>query len=208
MYQAYQKKKKARVTAQRQAENEFAKEQNRLTREIMAEKTRRLREEEQLEKAQARQTEQQEREQLRREAQAKREADQALREQARRAAQAEHDLKQRQVQQERYHARLTVEQRRAEAEAKTATVRKRIEKLDRLLIERARGLKVHSSGAESVFNSHGASAFVDAIHTALKNSIYPERFRDSLAALEWNFIQSLGSFWLTMNCHGGTSSRL
>ncbi|MGC1732164.1 MAG: restriction endonuclease [Pseudonocardiaceae bacterium] len=176
IYRVYKQKKKAREAAQRRAEKEFEKEQNRLTREMMAEEKRCLREEEQLAKEQARQAEQKERERLKREAQAKREADQALREEARRTVQAERDLKQRQSQQERYHARLTSEQRRAEAEAKTTAIRIRVEKLDRLLVERTRELKMHSVQAEDVFNSHGASTFVDAIHTALATSIYPEGF--------------------------------
>lgn len=153
LYQAHKKSKEARDRAERQAHREFETEQNRLVREMEADEKRRLREEERLAKERTRQAEQQERERLKQEAQ-----------------------------RDRDHVRLTAEQCRAEAEARTAAVRTRIEELDRLLIERTRDLRVRSREAEDAFNSGGPLALVDVIHEVLGTSIYPEGLRGGSTA--------------------------
>jgi restriction system protein len=177
LYRTYKKNKQDREKAQRQATAEFEREQKRLARELEVEERRQQRDEERVGREQMRQAEQRERERQKREAQAKREAEQARRDQASRAAKVEGDLKRREAARERERALLTTGESRAEAEARTVAVRRRTDDLERLLVERTRGLGIRCRQAEEAFTSGGRLAFVDVIHQALSTSIYPEGLR-------------------------------
>lgn len=168
MYEAHQKAKVARERAEERARKEWMAEERRIAARLEKEEAQRQREEQQAERARQQAA-----------AKAERLAAQQERERQRQQAQAQREEQQRSAE----DRRLAVQRRIAEAEFRTEALQRRVAELERLLLDRNRGLVVGSRRIEEVFNGQGSEAFVAALQQALATSVYPEGMHGSCAAL-------------------------
>jgi len=79
--------------------------------------------------------------------------------------------------------RLMVQRRIAEAEFRTDAVLQQVAALERLLLDRDRGMARQDRRLEEIFNSQGSGAFVTALQDALATSAYPDGLHGSCAAM-------------------------
>lgn len=190
MYAVHQKSKQERRRAEERERRQYEAEARRLAAELEKEAQQLRRVEERAERDRLRQQQAAARAREHAAAKAQQLAQQQEKERQRQAAAQLREQQRRQAEAKREEQRRAVEDQRvavqrhiAEAEHRTEAVRHHVATLERLLLDRDRGMAAGSRQAEEAFNTQGSDAFVVALQRALATSVHPDGLRGSLAAM-------------------------